>query len=52
MLKKAKPEELTLDNLALVIELWTKIPVARLTTAESEKLLNLEVNHSGNCGKK
>ena len=40
--KKVKKCELTFDNLAKVVELWTKIPVSRLTTAESEKLLNLE----------
>ena len=42
--KKVKKCHLTFDNLAKVVELWTKIPVARLTTAESEKLLNLETN--------
>jgi len=42
--KKVKKSHLTFDNLAKVVELWTKIPVSRLTTAESEKLLNLEVN--------
>ena len=42
--KKVKKSQLTFDNLAKVVELWTKIPVSRLTTAESEKLLNLESN--------
>lgn len=42
--KKVKKSHLTFDNLAKVVELWTKIPVSRLTTAESEKLLNLENN--------
>ena len=42
--KKVKKSHLTFDNLAKVVELWTKIPVSRLTTAESEKLLNLEIN--------
>ena len=42
--KKMKKSYLTFDNLAKVVELWTKIPVSRLTTAESEKLLNLETN--------
>ena len=42
--KKVKKCHLTFDNLAKVVELWTKIPVSRLTTAESEKLLNLETN--------
>ncbi len=34
--------ELTLENIAEVIEDWTKIPVKSLTETESEKLLNLE----------
>ena len=42
--KKVKKSHLTFDNLAKVVELWTKIPVSRLTTAESKKLLNLETN--------
>lgn len=33
---------LTYDDLAQVIESWTKIPVKRLTRQESEKLLTLE----------
>jgi len=33
---------LTLENIAEVIEDWTKIPVKSLTEKESEKLLNLE----------
>ena len=33
---------LTLENIAEVIEDWTKIPVKSLTETESEKLLNLE----------
>lgn len=40
--KKVKKSTLTFDNLAKVVELWTKIPVSRLTTAESDKLLGLE----------
>lgn len=44
MIKKTKPEEVTLDNLAKVIELWTKIPVAKVKTSETEKLLNLKDN--------
>ena len=40
--KKLKPRVVTFDNLAGVIELWTKIPVARIKTAETEKLLNLK----------
>ena len=46
MLKKAKPEEVTIDNLALVIELWTKIPVAKVKQSETDKLLNLQDNLS------
>ncbi len=34
---------LTLENIAEVIEDWTKIPVKSLTETESEKLLNLEL---------
>ena len=33
---------LTFDDLAHVIEGWTKIPVKRLTQAESAKLISLE----------
>lgn len=42
--EKIKPEEVTYDNLAQVIELWTKIPVARVKTSETEKLLSLKDN--------
>jgi len=42
--KNVKKSNLTFENLARVVELWTKIPVSRLTTADSEKLLNLEKN--------
>ena len=38
----AKPRSVTFDDLAKVIELWTKIPASRLKTKETEKLLNLE----------
>lgn len=34
--------EITIDDVATVIELWTKIPVQRLTEVESSKLVNLE----------
>lgn len=34
--------ELTQDDIASVIEAWTKIPVQRLSEQESEKLINLE----------
>lgn len=40
--KKVERNTLTFENLAKVVELWTKIPVSRLTTSESEKLLKLE----------
>lgn len=40
--KKAKSTEITYDDIAAVIEGWTKIPVHRLTEDESVKLLNLE----------
>ena len=40
--KKAKPRKVTLENLAQVIELWTKIPVMRIKKDETEKLLNLK----------
>lgn len=40
--KKLKPRVVCFDNLAGVIELWTKIPVSRIKTKETEKLLNLK----------
>ena len=40
--KKLKPRIVSFDNLAGVIELWTKIPVSRIKTAETEKLLKLK----------
>lgn len=39
---KCKIVEITLEDVAYVIESWTKIPVQRLTEIETEKLLNLE----------
>ncbi|HHV30536.1 ATP-dependent Clp protease ATP-binding subunit [Acetivibrio mesophilus] len=39
---KNKDMEITLDDVAYVIESWTKIPVQRLTEVEAKKLLNLE----------
>jgi ATP-dependent Clp protease ATP-binding subunit ClpA len=33
---------ITLDDVAFVIESWTKIPVQKITEIEAEKLLNLE----------
>ncbi|MDD6762506.1 MAG: ATP-dependent Clp protease ATP-binding subunit [Clostridiales bacterium] len=38
----AQKAEITFDDIAAVIEGWTKIPVHRLTEDESEKLLHLE----------
>ena len=38
----AKQSEVTLDDVAAVIESWTKIPVHKLTEDEATKLLNLE----------
>lgn len=35
---------LTIQDIAQVIESWTKIPVTKITEAETEKLLNLEKN--------
>lgn len=39
-----KPKEITIQNIAEVIESWTKIPVTKITEAETIKLLNLEKN--------
>ena len=39
---RSKDVEITLDDIAYVIEAWTKIPVQRLTEIETDKLLNLE----------
>lgn len=39
---KNKSMEITVDDIAQVIEAWTKIPVQRLTELETKKLLNLE----------
>ena len=41
---KMKPKNLTLQDIATVIENWTKIPVKKITEAETQKLLNLETN--------
>jgi len=40
--QKLKPSILTEADIAAVIEDWTKIPVKKITEAETEKLLNLE----------
>ena len=42
--KKAKPKQLTVQDIANVIESWTKIPVNKITEEETQKLLNLEKN--------
>lgn len=39
---EAAKAEITFDDIAAVIESWTKIPVHRLTEDESKKLLSLE----------
>lgn len=41
---KLKLKQLTVQDIALVIEHWTKIPVKKITQKEIEKLLNLEDN--------
>ena len=40
--KKLKIKNVTLSDIAEVIEHWTKIPVQKITEKESQKLLNLE----------
>jgi len=40
--EKSKEIELTIDDVAQVIESWAKIPVQKLTEIEAQKLLNLE----------
>ena len=42
--KDLKPSVLTVQDIAEVIERWTKIPVTKITEAETQKLLNLEAN--------
>ena len=39
-----EPAVLTVHDIAEVIERWTKIPVTKITEAETQKLLNLEAN--------
>ncbi|MEL5863812.1 ATP-dependent Clp protease ATP-binding subunit [Clostridium cochlearium] len=41
-LEKKSKVELSIDDIAYVIEAWTKIPVQKLREKEVEKLLNLE----------
>ena len=38
------PVSLSIQDIAEVIERWTKIPVTKITEAETQKLLNLEEN--------
>ena len=40
--KNMKPTVLTVEDIAKVIENWTKIPVQKLTEAETDKLVHLE----------
>ena len=42
--RKMAPVELTVEDIARVIENWTKIPVQKITEEETKKLLNLEDN--------
>ena len=42
--EKAKPRQITIQDIANVIESWTKIPVNKITEEETQKLLNLEKN--------
>ena len=37
-----KPMKITVQDIAEVIERWTKIPVTKITEAETDRLLNLE----------
>ena len=41
---KMELKQLTIQDIANVIESWTKIPVKKITEAETQKLLNLETN--------
>ena len=42
--QKMELTNLTVQDIAEVIESWTKIPVKKITEAETQKLLNLETN--------
>ncbi len=42
--KRIRLKDLTVQDIAEVIENWTKIPVKKITEAETQKLLNLEDN--------
>ena len=39
---KMVPQQLTIEDIARVIEHWTKIPVQKITEEETQKLINLE----------
>lgn len=41
---KMKLKQITIQDIANVIESWTKIPIKKITEAETQKLLNLENN--------
>ena len=41
---RMKPTEVTVQDIANVIESWTKIPVKKITEEETKKLLSLEQN--------
>ncbi|WP_102401115.1 ATP-dependent Clp protease ATP-binding subunit [Haloimpatiens massiliensis] len=43
MEKECSHIELTLEDVAFIIESWTKIPVMKVTEEEGDKLLNLEM---------
>jgi len=40
--KECSEVQITVEDIAFVIEAWTKIPIQRITEKEAEKLLNLE----------
>ncbi|NLM13021.1 MAG: ATP-dependent Clp protease ATP-binding subunit [Epulopiscium sp.] len=40
--KQSNNVSITVDDIAFIIEAWTKIPVQKITQIEAEKLLNLE----------
>lgn len=40
--KECDDVQLTVEDIAFVIEAWTRIPVQKITEAETDKLLNLE----------
>ena len=42
--ERMKLKNLTVQDIATVIESWTKIPVKKITEEETKKLLNLETN--------